>query len=231
VTRRRIQAAYDGMAAAFAEANRAMPAAIAEAAERFRALIGTGALVLDLGCGAGRDLAWLTARRVDVVGVDLSRGMLAQARSRSSGPLLQMDMGRLAFRTGCFEGVWCNASILHLPKPEAPDALAEIARVLVPNGSLFLTVQEGEGEGWEEHSPYGGAGRFVSRYRAEEMEALLVQAGFAIHDRRLDAAGARRWLQYLARRSDPPEADGARASPRVLAPRVRSAIDRARLTG
>lgn len=193
------RAAYDQIAARFASANAEMPPELIAAAARFLNYLDTGARILDLGCGAGRDMAWLEARgATSVVGVDLSAGMLAQARCQARGGLVQMDMRRLAFLSGCFQGVWCDASFLHLSKSEAPGALVEIRRVLATDGVLFLSVQAGSGETWEQQSYGELAPRFFARYRPEEMMTLLKDGGFALLEHMSDPGHSRRWLSFLA---------------------------------
>src|SRR5436305_14584758 len=58
-----------------------------------------GELVLDAGCGTGWLAAGLcrAAPQVQVVGVDLSAGMLGRARESGAWPLLQSDAQRLPF--------------------------------------------------------------------------------------------------------------------------------------
>jgi ubiquinone/menaquinone biosynthesis C-methylase UbiE len=141
---------------------------------------------------------WMESQGMKVVGVDLSAGMLAKARSKVQGNLVQMDMRRMAFADGCFDGVWCVASLLHLPKKEAPEALTEMARVLVHGGALLLSIQEGEGEGWEESRYFGAVQRFFARYGQSEAEKLLVEAGFSVLDRGQNHSPLRSWLQFLA---------------------------------
>jgi ubiquinone/menaquinone biosynthesis C-methylase UbiE len=199
MTTSRMQAVYDQIAEQFAGANANMPPDLIVAADQFLNLIKPGALILDLGCGAGRDMAWFENQGATVVGSDLSAGMLAQARIRVRGKLVQSDMRRLPFQRGCFQGVWCCAALLHLSKTDTPRALAEAHRVLVPAGALFLSIQEGMGEGWERTARYGEPiERFFARYRAEEMTALLVESGFEIHDHTADSAGSRHWLNFMA---------------------------------
>jgi ubiquinone/menaquinone biosynthesis C-methylase UbiE len=215
----RLRDAYDRIAPGFAVRNAEMPAEFRDVfGPRFLELARRAAgdsppPVLDVGCGAGRDAAWLTVGGAAVTGVDLSAGMLAQARNQmghmgsaaqpgATPPrLLQMDMRRLAFGDGCFAGAWCSASLLHLPKHDAPAALGEIGRVLVGGGILLLALQEGEGEGWErlDAAVYGHrVERFFARYRAEEGEALVARSGFAVDLRRHSAGGGRNWLRFLA---------------------------------
>jgi SAM-dependent methyltransferase len=192
------QATYDRIADRFAEVNAEMPPELIAAADSFLGQLKPGARVLDLGCGAGRDMAWLEGWGAAVVGADLSRGMLAQARCRAQGSVVQMDMRRLAFPRECFWGVWCDASFLHLSKSEAPGVLAEIRRILTPEGVLFLSIQEGTGETWEQQSYGALAPRFFARYRLEEMLTLLENGGFALIKHTSIPGRWRHWLSFLA---------------------------------
>jgi len=194
---RRLQAAYDALATRYALVNAAMPPALAASAAGFLQLLGAHARILDVGCGAGRDMAWLEARGALVVGMDISLGMLARARSATSGALLQMDMRCLGLWRAQFQGVWCCASLVHLPKVQAPLALAEMRRVLVPGGVLFLSVQGGTGEAWEV-CPYAQVERLFVRYTDTEVVDLLTQAGFDVLEAVANEAASRHWLQFLA---------------------------------
>jgi len=197
ITAERGAAAYDHIAADYAVINAAMPPHLAELATHFLGRLSPDTRVLDVGCGAGRDMAWMEARGVTVTGIDLSTRMLTQAREIVQGELRHMDMRHLDLPDGHFDGVWCCASLLHLPKTQAPIALTEMRRVLVPGGTLYLGVQEGEGEVWES-APYGSVERLFARYTSAEAETLLSNAGYAVIERGSSSAGARRWLNFLA---------------------------------
>jgi SAM-dependent methyltransferase len=198
---RRVQAAYDQIASEYAAITREMPDDLAYFGGRLLTLAGNRGPILDAGCGPGRDLAWLEARGARCVGVDLSAGMLAQARRQARAPLAQMDLRRLALRTGHFAGVWCVASLLHLPRADAAGALAELRRVLRPGGVLFLGIQEGTGETWEQGFPGAGnatVARFFARYQPAEAAALLAHAGFQVREQGRAVQPRRTWLQLLA---------------------------------
>ncbi len=194
----RIAAAYDRIAPDYAAINGAMPPNLAVLNARFLAHLGPAARVLDLGCGPGRDMAWMEAQGIAVTGVDLSAGMLAQARTVVRGELRQMDMCHLDLPDGHFDGVWCCASLLHVPKARARLALAEMRRVLIPTGMLYLGIQEGAGEAWESGGPFGDVERLFARYTPDEADALLRDAGFNIIERGRGDAGTRHWLNVLA---------------------------------
>lgn len=194
---KRMREAYDRIAAEYAAQNSEMRAGLERWGLRFVEEVGHAAPVLDLGCGAGRDTAWLAARGVRVVGTDLSAGMLAQARLRTGRPLVQADMRLLPFPAGRFRGVWCMASLLHLPKAEAPLALAEMRRVLAPGGALIVGLHEGRGEAWEP-SPYGPVERFFSRYSREEAAELLRSCAFSVRGEEETQGNNRSWLLFFA---------------------------------
>jgi SAM-dependent methyltransferase len=112
-------------------------------AERVRRLVALlaprpGDRVLEVGCGAGHLLARL--RGPGLVGVDLSRPLLARAaaRLRNGAVLIQADALALPFSTGSFERVYCSEVLEHLPDPEA--AVRELRRVLRPRGIAVLSV-------------------------------------------------------------------------------------------
>lgn len=195
--RQRLEAAYDHVAAQYAEQNAIMPPLLVELAAHFLARLEPGEHILDAGCGDGRHMAWMEAHGLQVTGIDISTGMLAQARALVRGELLQMDMCHLTFPPASFAGIWCCASLLHIPKAQAAEALREMHRVLIPGGMLHLGLQEGEGEQWE--VTRFDVERFFARYTLEEAEALLTQTGFAIDERHHDTTGPRHWLNFLAR--------------------------------
>lgn len=195
----RMQAAYDAVATEYAANNAAMYPELAAYGGYLLAHVGAGGRVLDLGCGPGRDAAWFAAGGATVIGADLSRGMLALARAAAGDRFAQLDMRHLAFRGGAFAGVWCMASLLHIPKSDAPGVLREIRRVLAPGGALALGLQRGDSEGWEAHR-YGSVTRFFARYAPDEAEAMLTAGGFIVQRRGESEGRGRRWLQFFATR-------------------------------
>ena len=191
------QNAYDQIVQAYARRNHgAVPANLLPLAQMLVRHVSPSGQVLEIGCGTGRDMAWFELQGIRVTGIDLSAGMLTFARSLVHGPLCLMNMCQIGLSAGYFDGAWSAASLLHLPKQTAPQALREIKRVLKPGGMLVVSVQEGDGEGWEE-SYVPGVRRFFARYQGDEMAMMLSRAGFALRTCAAARGGRRDWLSYV----------------------------------
>ncbi len=93
-----------------------------------------GATVLDLACGTGDLCRELAAQRLRPVGVDLSFGMLAAART--TAPLVQGDALRLPLDAGTVDGATCGFALRNLAS--LPPFFAELARVVRPGGRIAL---------------------------------------------------------------------------------------------
>ena len=187
-------ATYDQIAADYA-AQAGRNDALAESRRRFAARLAAGARVLDVGCGPAHDAAQLRELGLRAIGIDRSRGMLAQARG--DVPLLLGDMRQLPVCSGALDGLWVCASFLHMPKRDALDGLRELRRVLRPGGVLFISVKRGQDERWIAHG--SGGQRFFVFYQEDELDVLLAAAGFTVRESWLDADHLGRPEPWIAR--------------------------------
>lgn len=178
-----VRQAYDTVAADYA---RLIPDTRAEhlldlaMVEAFVALVGDGP-VLDAGCGTGRMSRLLAARGILVEGVDLSPGMLAQARADQPGATFtEASLSDLPFADAHFAGVLAWYSTIHLPDTALGPALAELVRVVRPGGHVLVGFQAGTGSR-DLAATYRRLGHEVSLVRhrrtAQEMAASLDRLG------------------------------------------------------
>ena len=94
--------------------------------------------VLDVGCGPGRHVVALQARGVDALGIDISPGFLAVARTRGATVLEACVFGRLP-RTGR----WASALLLdgNIGIGGDPTALlTRLGELLRPGGRVYVEL-------------------------------------------------------------------------------------------
>jgi ubiquinone/menaquinone biosynthesis C-methylase UbiE len=96
--------------------------------------------ILEVAVGTGRSLEFYPSD-VDLTGVDLSPAMLRRARRRArelnlTATLRVADVEHLPFDDASFDTVVCALGLCSMPRPDA--AVREMARVLVPGGTLLL---------------------------------------------------------------------------------------------
>ena len=114
---RQTLAAYDQDAVAYAKdwLGQPSPVDLQEVVERFFVRGGTSA---DIGCGCGREVAWLHANGFSAVGFDASDGLLNEARQKY--PSLKFAHAELPELRGIgtFDNVLCETVIMHLDREQ-----------------------------------------------------------------------------------------------------------------
>ncbi|MFH0820758.1 MAG: class I SAM-dependent methyltransferase [Candidatus Peregrinibacteria bacterium] len=149
--------------------------------KKFCAFLPPKGKVLDLGCAFGRDCHFFVDRGFKTYGVDLSSDLIQEAKKRIKGAIFRVaDMTNLKGADSFFDGIWCNATLLHLKKAEVPRAIQEMWRVLKNNGFLYLGLKKGKGEKVDPDRRYKNDKRFFSYFEKEEINALLIRHGFKI---------------------------------------------------
>jgi ubiquinone/menaquinone biosynthesis C-methylase UbiE len=178
---------YDTVAASYAEMLRgAVPrepylwAALTLFAGQVRA--AGGGQVADVGCGPGHVTADLHDLGVDAFGIDLSPGMIAQARREHPG--LRFDvasMTELPLADDSVGGLLAWWSLIHLPDNAIPLVLRHFRRVLRPGGPLLAGFHVGDVTRLKTDG-YGGHPMRVRVHRRtpDRMASLLRDAGFTV---------------------------------------------------
>ena len=101
-------------------------------------------VILDLGCGPGRDLAYFSGLGHEPVGIEGAPEMARMARDMTGCEVLQQNFLALDLPQARFDGVFANASLFHVPKSALPRVLKELRAALKPRGVLFASNPRGE---------------------------------------------------------------------------------------
>ncbi|MGH2441713.1 MAG: class I SAM-dependent methyltransferase [Chloroflexota bacterium] len=154
-----------------------------ELLDRFAGAVRPLGRCCDLGCGPGQIARYLHDRQVGMVGVDLSAGMLVQARHLNPDiEFVQASMLSLPFADGGLGSIGAFYSIIHIPRDDLLHCFNEMHRVLAPDGALLIAFHLGDAD---RHSDeWWGHQVSIDFYffTVSEIEEHLVQAGFLIEE-------------------------------------------------
>jgi SAM-dependent methyltransferase len=101
----------------------------------------------DIGCGSGRDTAWLWSNGFPAVGFEPSKGLLAVARKRY--PNIDFQVASLPELEGVpndsFVNVLCETVIMHLEAELIAPSVHKLLDITEPGGTLYLSWRVTEG--------------------------------------------------------------------------------------
>jgi ubiquinone/menaquinone biosynthesis C-methylase UbiE len=131
-----------------------------------------GGHALDLGCGPGNSAAVMKTAGLTVTAIDPSEKMI-ELGSEKFGVEIQQGTFEDVTETAHYDGIWASFSLLHAPRADVPRYLKAIHTALKSNGTFFVGVKTGSGEKRD------AIGRKYTYFEANELDALLRDAGFA----------------------------------------------------
>ena len=126
---------YDSTAAAYCDQTGSYPSA--ELLALIQPSLAPGQKLLDVGCGPGRDLGYLTSLGLQAVGIDASAELLS--RSTEIGRIVRGDCLCLPFRNESFDHCLSIATFHHLAPDQCLIAAREVLRVTRPGGRFLTT--------------------------------------------------------------------------------------------
>ena len=168
--------------------------------DSFLAQLPAGALILDFGCGSGRDSRYFLQKGYRVEACDGSEEMVKAATRNAGIPVKKMLFSELN-EENRYDGIFACASILHVPSKELPDILTRMKRAVKPGGILYVSFKYGTFEGIRN-------GRYFTDQTEESLQVILDKVGGLEIIRTGITGDARpgredeKWLNVLLRASD-----------------------------
>jgi SAM-dependent methyltransferase len=158
----------------------------------------TPGLTADVGCGSGRDSAWLSTNGFPAIGFDASEGLLAEARRRHLG--VQFEKRQLPKLDGVadasFANVLCETVIMHLPEEEVGLSVSRMMRLLIPGGTLYLSWRVTPGSDRRDD-----AGRLYAAFDESAVMAALGEVRLMLNDEVVSTSSGKIVRRVIARRS------------------------------
>lgn len=189
--------AYDAGAAGFAKDWHAQPAPT-----DLQTIVGRffrPGRTADIGCGSGREVAWLAANGYDAVGYDASDALLEQARLRYPRGTFQVAVlpELHGVPENAFDNVLCETVIMHLRRPQLLGAVRRLLAILKPGGTLYLSWRITEGSDQRD-----AHGRLYSAFESALIrEAIDGQAEMLLDDEPISASSGKKIHRIVARKT------------------------------
>lgn len=156
---------------AFEYSKKTLPISMTEQYEKFLRVLPENGFILDAGCGSGRDALHFLKNgyKVDAFDASIELAKLAE-------DLTGLDIKCLRFQEfepkPIYDGIWANASLLHVPHEELHDVLISFRNSLKPGGSLYCSFKYGKQDSIDT------AGRSFTNRTCEALNKDLTLAGF-----------------------------------------------------
>ena len=170
----------------------------AEIQNVFLNLLPEGALILDFGCGSGRDALEFLKRGYQVEATDGSEEMCRAAAELTGLAVRQMLFQELDEKEK-YDGIWACSSILHLSKPELEDVLERMTAALKKNGIIYTSFKYGVFEGERNGRYFTDFTEKTFTEFIKDMIRLRIEKMWITDDVR-PGRGEEKWLNMILRK-------------------------------
>ena len=170
---------------------------LSETQDLFLSLIPEKGMILDFGCGSGRDSLYFLDHGYSVEAMDGSQAMVSAA-ARLTGLAVKQCLFQDLQEKEKYDGIWACSSILHLPKEELLEVLEKMAEALRFQGVIYTSFKYSDFEGVRN-------GRYFTDFTEESFRkfmtvpSLLIEKEWITGDAR-PGRGDEKWLNLIIRK-------------------------------
>ncbi len=165
---------YNRNAVSFVESTQLVQ--MTEAWMRFTSRLPSKAVLLDFGCGSGRDTKYFLEKGYSVEAIDGS-SVLCEIASAYTGIHVEQKIFQEWKSKPKYDGIWACSSILHLKRNELQEVISNIKEALLPKGVFYTSFKYGEFEGERN-------GRYFIDFTAQSFDNFIKEVkGFEIIDK------------------------------------------------
>ena len=166
--------------------------------QRFISYLPEHSKVLDAGCGSGRDSLAFMEMGYSVDAFDASFEMVKFA-SRLTGILVKQHTFDQLQEVNTYDGIWCCASLLHVPRNNLVASMQKIAEALKNNGIWYVSFKYGENEREKDGRHFTDLTENSLDELVNEITGIKVQEIWTTADKRTD--NTVQWVNALLSKS------------------------------
>ena len=169
-----------------------------QAQDRFLRLLDENALILDFGCGSGRDTRYFMDKGYQVTATDGSAELCRLASAFTGIEVKEMLFQELD-DMGTYDGIWACSSILHLPKVELLSVICKMCMALKDSGVIYTSFKYSDFEGVRNGRYFIDFTEASFKEFIAEIPELTIEEYWITDDVR-PGRGDERWLNLILRK-------------------------------
>ena len=172
----------------------------ADIQNQFLTLMPKGGLILDFGCGSGRDTKYFLDKGYEVEAVDGS-GKMCEYASNYTGITVKQMLFQELNEVEKYDGIWACASILHVPGISLPDILERMSKAAKGNGVIYVSFKYGNFEGERDGRYFTDLTEDAFAKLIRERKELRIEEEWISADVR-PGREEQKWLNIILRKTD-----------------------------
>jgi SAM-dependent methyltransferase len=143
--------------------------------------------ILDIGCGLGQHLGYFREKGFNAIGIEPSP-VLRELCKENGLNVIDGSFETLAnLSLPKISGIWCAASLLHVPLKEVPASANAMAALLQPDDPLFVTYRTGSEGYWDSYdSSTEDVKRFIQLFEPKQLTDMFSENNFDEQYKRLE---------------------------------------------
>ncbi len=158
------------------------------------------AVILDFGCGSGRDTKYFLDKGYQVEAIDGSEELCIRASEYTGITVKHMYFQELDEKER-YDGIWACSSILHLNKEDLKKVLKKMAAALKKRGIIYTSFKYGDFEGERDNRYYTDFTEETFREYLKDIKELTITEEWITGDV-LPGRGDKRWLNLLMQKTE-----------------------------
>ena len=167
----------------------------------FIALLPERALILDAGCGSGRDTKAFLDMGYSVEAIDASLAMVNHATSYTGINVEKRTFHQVEAKEK-YDAIWACASLLHVPRKELLDIFTKLSVALKAGGVWYFSFKYGSKDRHKDGRSFTDMDEPSIQLLLNELDNLVVLNTWVTVDARPDRE--EKWLNVIVRKVDKP---------------------------
>ena len=169
---------------------------------RFLTALPHGATILDAGCGSGRDALAFAKLGFNVSAFDASP-KLAKLASEYCGFEVPVRQFSEVADVNAYDGIWCCASLLHVPRSQLPFQIERLWQALRPGGTFYASFKLGGAERFQNGRSFTDIDELTLQHMLRSLPGLAHVETWVTADQRPEKS--EKWVNALAARIATPK--------------------------